>query len=260
AGAGEVPAELGVAAGRCGALRTARAGAGVLGAAAAGGQRETADESERGERDELVLANVHCESFRGPWAREAVQREGLTAGTLRSADDGPPARAGTAGELPEPDDELAVQAQETIRSQGPRMRPAVACATAAQHWGAARRRSEMAPVAAGRRSGGVPAPGRSAAAQEALSAASPNTTMYSTMVSSGIIPISEVTRPAIARPRPPLGRGDAAPVSFIPIAENTRPKGAVSPPHMSTPSRPSTKPVIAAPELGGGGAKAPWTG
>src|SRR5699024_6934715 len=93
AGAGEVPAELGVAAGRCGALRTARAGAGVLGAAAAGGQRETADESERGERDELVLANVHCESFRGPWAREAVQREGLTAGTLRSADDGPPARA-----------------------------------------------------------------------------------------------------------------------------------------------------------------------
>ena len=34
-------------------------------AAATGGEGETTGQTERGQRDELVLANVHCESFRG---------------------------------------------------------------------------------------------------------------------------------------------------------------------------------------------------
>src|SRR5690606_41981593 len=62
--AGEVAGELRVAACRAAAVGGAVRAA-VLRAAAARGQREAADESERCERDELVLANVHCESFRG---------------------------------------------------------------------------------------------------------------------------------------------------------------------------------------------------
>src|SRR5699024_10907473 len=72
AGAGEASAELGVAAGGCAA--GVGGVASRIGAATAGGQGDPGGETERGERDEPVLANVPCESFRGRAPRSCPSR------------------------------------------------------------------------------------------------------------------------------------------------------------------------------------------